>query len=80
MNENIKEQGFSLVEMAVACAIAVVIAAVGILTIPNLLTDTKTKTEAYEACSFQRETELNNMIDGNIDIKSTCAPTATPTQ
>ena len=79
-NKFTSEDGFSLIELVVAISIAIIIASVGVLTLPNLVTDSRTKTDAYEQCGLQRENEIMNIVNGdtNPTIAATCAPTATP--
>lgn len=74
------ENGFSLLELVVACAVVIIISGASYLIIPNIISNSQTKTDAYEQCNLQRESEITTLMNGDEpSIKSTCSPTATPT-
>lgn len=73
------ETGFSLLELVVACAVVIIISGASYLIIPNIISNSQSKTDAYEQCNLQRESEITTLINGTEpNIKSTCSPTATP--
>ena len=74
-----KEEGFSLLELVVACAIVIIIASASYFVIPGIIGDSQDKTDAYEQCNLQRETEITSLLDGQeTQISATCSPTPTP--
>lgn len=73
------ETGFSLLELVVACAVVIIISGASYLVIPNLISNSQNKTDAYEQCNLQRETEITSLLDGQeTQISATCSPTPTP--
>lgn len=74
------ETGFSLLEVVLAAAIAIIISSAGYILLPNLISNSESRTEAYEQCNLQRETEIMSLLDGQqVEVAPTCAPTPTPT-
>ena len=69
------EEGFSLVELAVAAGIAVFLGAITVSLMPGVMSSTKAKASAYSDCGLKHGNAAMNMIDG---IEPTVAPSCTP--
>ena len=69
------EEGFSLVELAIAAGIAVVLGGITISLMPGVIDSSKSKASAYADCGMKHGNAAMNMIDG---IEPTVAPTCTP--
>jgi type II secretory pathway pseudopilin PulG len=65
------ELGFSLVELAITAAIALLLSAITITTLPGVLGSVRVKASAYVSCGVNHNTVASSFLDGN-------EPTFTP--
>lgn len=73
MNKTLfNEEGFSLVELSIAAALAVFVGAVAWGTIgPNFMSNAESRADAYEACEIKREATANQFLDGSPTAENT---------
>ena len=59
-----KEDGFSLVELAVALGLAVILSGIAVTMSPSFIDDIKDTVEINSDCSFERESVAKKFLDG----------------
>lgn len=64
MKKNYSEDGFSLLELSVALALAVIFSGIAITMAPELITNVKVGSASSAACSFEKETVAKKYLDG----------------
>lgn len=69
------ESGFSLVELAVAAALAVALSSIAVMTLSGTVERAEGKATAYADCGLKHQSAAKDLING---IEPTADPTCTP--
>jgi prepilin-type N-terminal cleavage/methylation domain-containing protein len=59
-----RENGFSLLELAVALALALIFSGISITMAPSLITNVRSGAISSSECSFEKETVANKYLNG----------------